>query len=181
VKIHPRDHVDQVRAAWAREWPDLDTSPIDVIARTGRLARYFDNALDRVFASYGLRREQWDVLASLRRAGPPYRASPTDLYQGLMRTSGAMSHRLRRLESAGLIRRVPAADDARSLLVELTEEGHRLVDEIAPRHVANERQLLGPLTDSERQVLADLLAKLLVHFEATHGSPPDPPVRRRAC
>jgi DNA-binding MarR family transcriptional regulator len=181
VKIHPRDHVDQVRAAWAREWPELDTSPIDVVARTGRLARYFDNALDRVFATYGLRREHWDVLASLRRAGPPYRASPTDLYQGLMRTSGAMSHRLRRLERAGLISRVPAADDARSLLVELTEEGHRLVDEIAPSHLANERQLLAPLTDSERQALADLLAKLLTHFEATHGSPPDPPARRRAC
>jgi DNA-binding MarR family transcriptional regulator len=180
VKIHRRDHVDEVRAAWAREWPELDTSPIDVVARTGRLARYFDNALDRVFAAYGLRRAHWDVLASLRRAGPPYRASPTDLYQGLMRSSGAMSHRLRRLESAGLIRRVPAADDARSLLVELTEEGHRLVDEIAPRHLANERQLLEPLSDAERQLLADLLAKLLVHFEATHGSPPDPPARRRA-
>lgn len=178
MKIHPRDHVDEVRAAWAREWPELDTSPIDVIARTGRLARYFDNALDRVFAGYGLRREHWDVLASLRRAGPPYRASPTDLYQGLMRTSGAMSHRLRRLEDARLIRRVPAVDDARSVLVELTEEGHRLVEEIAPRHLANEQQLLESLSGAERQTLADLLAKLLVHFEATHGSPPAGPPPR---
>jgi DNA-binding MarR family transcriptional regulator len=184
VKIPRRDHVDDVRAAWAREWPDLDTSPIDVIARTGRLARYFDNALERLFATSGLRREHWDVLASLRRAGPPYQASPTELYQGLMRTSGAMSHRLHRLESAGLIKRIPAPGDGRSLLVELTEGGRKLVDEIAPRHMANEEQLLSPLTAAEREILADLLAKLLGHFEMTQGSPPEPPARqqrRRRC
>jgi DNA-binding MarR family transcriptional regulator len=157
VKTPHRDHVDDVRAEWAHEWPGLDTSPIDVVARTGRLARYFDQATDRVFAVYGLRREGWDVLASLRRAGPPYRASPTALYQRLMRTSGAMTNRLRRLERAGLIVRVPDPSDARGLLVELTERGHRVVEEIAPLH------------------LADLLAKLLAVLEASEGTPPRGP------
>jgi DNA-binding MarR family transcriptional regulator len=172
VKIPRRDHVDDVRAAWSHEWPELDTSPIDVVARAGRLARYFDNALDRVFSAYGLRREAWDVLASLRRSGPPYRASPTDLYQGLMRTSGAMTNRLYRLERAGLVRRIPDPHDARGLLVELTTEGHRLVDEIAPEHLANERALLSPLTAVEQRTLADLMAKLLANLEAREGTPP---------
>jgi DNA-binding MarR family transcriptional regulator len=170
VKIPNRDHVDAVRREWAREWPELDTSPIDVVARVGRLARFLDEGLDRVFETRGIRREGWDVLASLRRAGPPYRASPTELYTRLMRTSGAMTNRLRRLEDAGLIARVPDPADARGLLVELTPAGRKLVDELAPLHLANERELLAALSAKERRELAALLAKLLASFEAEGGA-----------
>lgn len=154
-----------VRAEWAREWPELDTEPIDVVARLGRLARFLDEGMDRVFAPHGIRRGSWDVLASLRRAGPPYRASPTELYRRLMRTSGAMTNRLHRLERAGLIARVPDPGDARGRLVELTSAGHRLVEQLAPLHLANERALLAALTLQEQRDLAALLAKLLAAFE----------------
>jgi DNA-binding MarR family transcriptional regulator len=166
VKIPHSDHVAEVRAEWAREWPELDTSPIDVVARVGRLTRFLDEGMDRVFAARGIRREGWDVLASLRRGGPPYRASPTTLYRRLMRTSGAITNRLHRLEDAGLIARVSDPSDARGLLVELTDAGHRLVDELAPQHLANERSLLAALTPGEQRQLAALLAKLLTAFEA---------------
>jgi DNA-binding MarR family transcriptional regulator len=147
-------------------WPELDTTPIDVVARVGRLARFFDEGMDRLFETRGIRREGWDVLASLRRAGPPYRASPTELYQRLMRTSGAMTNRLRRLEEAGLIARVPDPADARGLLVELTAKGRHLVDELAPLHMANERGLLAGLTAEEQRELVGLLAKLLAKLES---------------
>jgi DNA-binding MarR family transcriptional regulator len=173
MKIPRSDHVARVRAEWAREWPELDTEPIDVVARVGRLARYLDVGLDRVLSRHGIRREGWDVLASLRRAGPPYRASPTDLYRRLMRTSGAMTNRLHRLERAGLIARVPDPADARGRLVELTAAGHRLVDELAPLHLANERTLVAALTRDEQRTLAALLAKLLVSFEADQAEPPN--------
>lgn len=161
--------MDAVRREWAGEWPDLDTTPIDVVARVGRLARFLDEGLDRVFETRGIRREGWDVLASLRRSGPPYRLSPTDLYTRLMRTSGAMTNRLRRLEAAGLITRVPDPDDARGMLVELTPAGHELVDELAPLHLANERELLAGLSAKERRELAGLLAKLLAKLEVAEG------------
>lgn len=160
------DHVDAVREQWAAERPELDTSPIAVVARVGRLARFFDQGMDEVFAQHGIRRESWDVLASLRRAGAPYRLSPTELYRGLMRTSGAMTNRLRRLEEAGLVRRVADPDDARGLLVELTAEGRRLVDRVAASHLENERSMLAALTRAEQEELAGLLRKLLVSFEA---------------
>ncbi|MGH3170734.1 MAG: MarR family winged helix-turn-helix transcriptional regulator [Trebonia sp.] len=161
-----------MRDQWAAQWPDLDTFPVGVVARVGRLARYFDHGLDQVFTEYGMRREHWDALASLRRAGPPFRLSPTDLYRGLMRTSGAMTNRLRRLEADGLIRRVPDPGDGRGLLVELTEKGRALVDEVAPVHVDNERAMLAALTPAEQQRFVDLLRKLLLSFEAGQGPPP---------
>jgi DNA-binding MarR family transcriptional regulator len=172
VKLSGQDHVDRVRAQWAAERPDLDTSPLAVVARVGRLARYFDQGLERLFAEHDLRRESWDVIASLRRVGAPYRLSPTALYLGLMRTSGAMTNRLRHLERAGLIARVADPADGRGLLVELTADGRRLVDEIAPAHLANERDMLAALTTAEQRTLAQLLAKLLASFEARDDRPP---------
>src|SRR5262245_55590360 len=141
------DHVDQAIAEWARERPSLDLSTVAVVARLGRSARYLDEGLDRVLGGLGLSRGGFDVLASLRRAGPPYRRSPTELYRSLMRTSGAMTHRLGKLEADGLIRRLPDPEDGRSVLVELTPEGRRLVDEVGPAHLENERRLLAALSE----------------------------------
>ncbi|SRR6266540_4348996 len=162
----PQDHVDRVRTQWSRERPDLDTQPIAVIARLGRAAHYVDQALSELFARYGLSRADWDVLASLRREGPPFSLSPTALYRGLMRTSGAMSQRLARLERDGLIARTLDPADRRGVVVTLTKQGCKLVDEISAEHLANERRLLAPLSKKEQAALAGLLRKLLVAYEA---------------
>jgi DNA-binding MarR family transcriptional regulator len=169
------DHVDRVRAQWARERPDLDTQPLAVIARLGRAARYLDQGLAELFERHGLSRADWDVLASLRRQGPPYSLSPSALYRGLMRTSGAMSQRLARIERQGLIERALDPADRRAIVVSLTANGHRLVDQIAAEHLANERQLLAPLSRKEQDTLADLLKKLLLAYEAEQPLPPGPP------
>lgn len=169
VKITGGDHVDRVRAEWAAEWPELDTWPIEIVARIGRLGHFLDTGLDEVFAHYGLAREAFDVLAALRRSGHPHELSPTDLYDRLMRTSGAVTNRLHRLESAGLITRVPDPLDGRSRRVRLTARGHKLVDAVAAPHLDNERRLLRGLSTEEQATLARLLKKLLVSLEDDRG------------
>ena len=159
-------------AQWARARPDLDTAPVAVIARLGRATAYVDAAINARLAEFGLTRNSWDVLASLRRSGPPHRLSPTELYLALMRTSGAMTHRLAALEQAGLVRRVPDPDDGRGMLVELTRQGRALVDRVAPAHLDNEQRLLAALTPAERETLAGLLRKLLQSFERAQPVPP---------
>jgi DNA-binding MarR family transcriptional regulator len=166
------DHVDHVVAQWAQARPDLDTAPIAVVARLGRATAYVDAGVNARLAEFGLTRNLWDVLAALRRCGAPYRRSPTDLYLALMRTSGAMTHRLAHLERAGLIRRVPNPEDGRGMLVELTHKGVRLVDRVAPAHLAAERDLLEPLTAEEQETLAALLRKLLQTLERDEPGPP---------
>jgi DNA-binding MarR family transcriptional regulator len=159
------DHIDRVRAEWAGERPGLDTTPIEVVARIGRLARLIDIRLNSVFAEHGIRRDGFDVLAALRRSGPPYRLSPTDLYTRLMRTSGAVSNRLRRLEDAGLVRRVRDPSDGRGLLVELTAEGRAIVDAVAEPHMDNERRMIAALSPDDQETLARLLRKLLLSLD----------------
>jgi DNA-binding MarR family transcriptional regulator len=162
------DHVDRVRARWARERPDLDTQPIAVLARLGRAAHWTDLALAGFFGRHGLSRADWDVLASLRREGPPFSLSPTALSQALMRTTGAMSQRIASLERNGLVVRALDPADRRGVVVTLTRKGRELVDEIAADHLANERNLLAGLSAKEQELLASLLKKLLLGYESEH-------------
>ena len=169
-----KDRVDAIREQWARERPDLDTWPVEIVARVGRTARYLDAGMEELFKEYGLSRASWDVLATLRRSGPPFRLSPTEIYRSVMRSSGAMTRRIDRLERSGLVTRVADPEDRRGILVGLTPAGRSLVDEIAEDHLQNERDLIGSLTPEEQQMLAALLKKLLLDFERERPNPPTP-------
>lgn len=160
-----QDHVDFIQAQWAQQKPELDTSPMGVIGRISRISRHLDNLLQRNYSRFDLNGGEFDVLATLRRSGPPYQLIPTQLFNSLMLSSGAMTNRLDRLEEAGLIKRSPNPDDRRGILVTLTGEGLALMDKAYPAHIANEEQILAVLTTAERETLTQLLRKLLLSFE----------------
>ena len=159
------DHVDHLVEQWRHARPDIDTSPMEVIARISRLCRILERRLEAVYSEYGLNQAQFGVLAALRRAGPPYCLSPTALYNSLLISSGAMTNRLDRLTAAGYVRRVPDANDGRSLLVALTPEGKRVIDRLLVQHYKNEHRLLAALSPEDRKTLASTLRRLLIEFE----------------
>lgn len=169
-----QDHVDHILEQWAQQRPDLDVSPMGIIGRMSRLSRFLERSIAAVLTRYGLNEPQFAVLAALRRAGPPHTLSPTDLYNGLLVSSGAMTNRLERLAAAGLVERVPDPADGRSLLVALTGKGQRVINEAVAAHTANEHRLLSSLTATERAQLADVLRRLLLQFEDR-----PPPTRSR--
>ncbi|MGW1176429.1 MarR family winged helix-turn-helix transcriptional regulator [Kitasatospora sp. NPDC002543] len=151
------DHVARVQAAWRRERPDLDVSPLAVIGRLHRLAARLTAELTLVYQRYGLGEGEFDVLAALRRAGAPYERAPGELAAHTMVTTGAMTKRIDRLERAGLVTRRPAADDRRGRVVALTDAGRRLFDEAFTAHIRNEHRLLGHLDPEEAAALQGLL------------------------
>ena len=160
----PVDAVDRIVAAWRAERPDLDPSPIGVVGRVSRTSVRLQRRLDEVFAQHGLQPGGFDVLATLRRSGPPYRMSPSQLHRQLMIASGSMTARLDRLEEAGLVAREPDPDDRRALLVTLTPAGFERIERAVVDHLANEQRLLAALDAEERETLAALLRKLLLHL-----------------
>ena len=164
------DHVDHLIEQWGRVLPDLDVSPMAVIARISRLCRILERDVDQIYAEYGLNHAQFGVLAALRRSGPPYRLSPTELYNSLLITSGAVTNRLERLTAAGLVRRVPDPEDGRSLLVALTPKGLRLIDRLVELHYAREAELLESLGARDREQLVRLLRGLLLAVERGDGN-----------
>jgi DNA-binding MarR family transcriptional regulator len=160
-----RDPVDRILAQWQRERPDLDVAPMGIIGRIGRLAKHLERALQESFSDFGLTVGDFDVLATLRRSGPPYQLSPTELFNTLMVSSGTMTHRIDRLEQAELVKRIPDPSDRRGMLILLTDPGFQLIDQAVEAHLSNEHQILSPLEASEREVLIQLLRKLLISFE----------------
>jgi DNA-binding MarR family transcriptional regulator len=165
-----KDRAAKARAQWERERPDLDLLPMEVIGRlNGAAALIGRDHLVPLFAEHGLQRGEFDVVATLRRAGKPYRLTPTELYESLMMSSGGMTARLDRLEKAGLIERRPNPDDRRGTLVGLTRKGLTLIDKLVTLHVENERRILSCLTQAEQKDLNRLLAKLLKGLAAGEG------------
>lgn len=164
------DHVDRLIEEWREQRPDVDTSPMEVVARLSRLSRILERRLKELYASFDLNQSQFGVLAALRRSGPPYRLSPTDLYNALLVTSGALTNRLDRLQVAGLIERRRDPEDGRGVLVALTPAGERLIDRILVPYYENESRLLAALRSRQQEKLAALLRRLVLGFE----NPPAP-------
>lgn len=158
----PRDPVDQIIEQWATVRPDLDTRAMEVFGRIYRLARAMGDRMEKAYARFGISRGEFDVLATLRRAGEPYTLSPRQLSATLMLTTGGMTGRLDKLERAGLLRRSPDPHDRRGLQVTLTDEGLRLIDEAVGAGLAVQTEALTEsLNEKQAGHLADLLRELL--------------------
>jgi DNA-binding MarR family transcriptional regulator len=155
-----QDGVDRIIEQWRRERPELDHSPIGVVGRISRLARELEQRLEPVYREHGLEPGWHDVLATLRRSGPPYELRPSELTGTLMLTSSGTTKRLDRLERAGLVERAPDPRDRRGVLIRLTAKGREVIDATTDAHLANERRLLAALSAAEREQLADLLRRL---------------------
>jgi DNA-binding MarR family transcriptional regulator len=164
------DAVDRIIAQWADVRPDLDISAVEVIGRVSRLSRLIDRRLKDNFARHGIENWMYDVLATLRRNGPPYELSPGDLVGQTMVTTGAITNRIDRLEERGLVERTHSQVDRRMVTVGLTAAGLHLVDEAAETHLTTEHGLLSSLDAAERQALARSLRKLLIDLGDTPES-----------
>lgn len=159
------DHVDHILAQWRRERPDLDVAPMGLIGRLMRLARLLSREMERNFAAHGLNAASFDVLATLRRAGPPHRLAPGDLLASMMVTSGTMTNRIDQLEKAGLVTRAANPEDGRSVLISLTDRGLAVIEAAVAAHVQVQARLVAPLSDADRQALDALLRTYLAAME----------------
>ncbi|ATD29414.1 MarR family transcriptional regulator [Vibrio cholerae] len=156
----PNDKVDAILAQWRSVRPDLDCSSMGVVGRLRQTNGIWKTKLDQVFDGFGLSCIEFDILATIRRNDREI--TPTELYQTLMLSSGAISTRIEQLVQRGLVQRVASEQDRRSCKVTLTEQGIELVDQALNAHVANVDGMLGVLTEQERKQLGQLLKKILL-------------------
>lgn len=160
------DRIDHILNQWRQESPQLDASALAIVGRVLRIARLLEKHRETVLAEYGLSVWSFDVLATLRRQGPPYQLKPTDLYGLLMLSSGAMTNRIDRLEKDDIVVRQRDPDDRRSVMVQLTPSGIALADRVIPVMLASEQQLLSQFTSpSDRDSLIALLRQVLVALD----------------
>ncbi|ANL45063.1 MULTISPECIES: MarR family winged helix-turn-helix transcriptional regulator [Rhizobium] len=160
-----QDHVDRILAQWRRERPDLDVEPMGILGRLKRLGTHLGREVETVLMKHGLSTSAFDVLATLRRSGAPYRLSPGELLEMTMVSSGTMTNRIDQLEKSGFVERILNREDRRSVLIALTEKGLATVEEAVGAHVANQHRLTRNLTTEDKAAFDRLLKKLLADFE----------------
>lgn len=160
-----RDSVDRHVDIWTRELDSIDPVQEAIFARLAIVSRHAASVRRDALESDGLRYWQFKVLLMLRRQGPPYEASPSQLSEMLGLTRGALSARLRPIEEAGLIIRTADGGDRRRVHVRLTPKGHQAFEEHASVEGKGEGALLQPLTPEERATLAGLLRKIVLAIE----------------
>ncbi|MFI6729694.1 MarR family transcriptional regulator [Streptomyces sp. R-74717] len=174
------DAVDLILEQWKRELPELDASPMAVLGRLHRSFLRYQGLLSDLFDCFDLNMAAFDVLAALRRSGPPYRQTAGELADIALVTTGGITLRLDRLEKAGLVTRERDLDDRRVVHARLTERGIEIADVVAVAHFANEQRMLAELSESECRQLGRLLGKLERSLETAERTPPDPEALKAA-
>ncbi len=83
-----------------------------------------------------------------------------ELSQRLHVTGGNTTGMVDRLEEAGLLARLPHAEDRRITLAVLTARGRETVEQISPTYLSRIERLMSVLTEQEQTQLAELLGRL---------------------
>ncbi|MDH6195762.1 DNA-binding MarR family transcriptional regulator [Mycobacterium frederiksbergense] len=144
----------QTRARWAEHNPDLDTSPMEVVAQVKRISALLDLAVEQIYAGAALTAVEMELLVPLRYAEPPVTAIRLAELLGMSRAG--VSKTLAKLQTRGLINRTRNPDDRRSALITLSNKGVHIVDELFPRELDAHAALLAGLGRQRRNVLAAL-------------------------
>ena len=168
------DAIDQIQAEWVRIRPDLPLRSIGVITRIWRIAKLLSDDRRRTMKELGVEPAIRDLLANLRRSGEPYRLRVSELALRCRVSNSAITQRVARAESAGLVqstRSAPSdetgsmaggkAKDQRAVWIELTPLGRELVDSTVEQLLHHEDILVEELGEKDIAALSDMLRRLL--------------------
>ncbi|MBL6426747.1 MAG: MarR family transcriptional regulator [Maritimibacter sp.] len=168
--------LNDMTQAWRRERPDLNLDPFIVAAAIKQIDTSMEAAFrDLSQAGYSIGPSDLRILLALRRNGPDGAMRPTDLFQSLFITSGAVTKQVDRLIRSKLVSRKIDPAYKRGRIIYLTDEGRRVADE-AIELICSPDTAFGRVVDSmSADELAhgmDFLYKLLAYFENVEGLPP---------
>jgi DNA-binding MarR family transcriptional regulator len=138
--------------------------------RFWRLYVDFQRRLERVLhrelvADAGLSSPEFAVLVPLSET-PSGKIRARDLCRELGWDRTRLSHLVGRMERRGLVCRRACADDARGSIVEITDDGRRVITDAAPAHAeAVRRYLVDRLRDDEMATMSDVFERVLEGLE----------------
>ncbi len=162
---HDLDDLDIIMQQWKEVGLETDVDAIKAIGRILRFAKTIEQQLAELHRSFDLKPGEFDVLATLKRENKRY-LTPSELYQSMLLTSGAMTSRLDRLEKKMLIQRKHCQQDRRKVLVSLTSTGKKLINTAYPAHFVLLEKLLSSIANKDKQLLANLLKSSLAAIDS---------------
>jgi DNA-binding MarR family transcriptional regulator len=158
---------ERLLARMERNWPEALTPMVKLMVRVYRLNDLALENAQRQTERHGLSFTEFEVLLTLRSAGPPYQLAPTALYSAVLISSGGLTKVLYSLEERRLVARIKNKSDGRSSEVRLTAAGKRLAEVlIADVHQADGALFAKALAHDDMTQLIALMRKLLMAIEA---------------
>ena len=154
------DAVDDILDQWSEERPELETDSLGVVIRVTSLSREFLRQATEALAPLDLELFEYDVLSALRRQGRPYALPATGLAKETGLSSGAMTNRIDKLESRGFVTRKSDKSDRRAVIVSLTTDGKKTIDDAIKLRIEAADESLQGLGARECSELAALLRKV---------------------
>jgi DNA-binding MarR family transcriptional regulator len=148
---------------WQTDFPGRNSVAIAIALRLRHLYQLDQEAVQDVLMPFDVGLGEVDVLACLRQQAPPYRLRPIDLADMCMVTTGAITGRISRLERRGYVMRVPSASDKRTVYVQMTDAGDKLVQKIHKSIDGSSRFLraIRTLPESDQERFNKILIKLI--------------------
>ena len=138
-----------------------EPGPNGLFTRLTRVGLLVDAFQHRCLDGLGLLFIDYSVLRVLQLAGEPYRMSPTELSEIVLRSTGGMTQILDRLEGDGLVAREADPSDRRKVVVGLTPPGLAVAARAGASYREQREQLLAPLSDAEVEELDAAVHRLL--------------------
>jgi DNA-binding MarR family transcriptional regulator len=137
--------------------------------RLNRLAAEVSSALAAEYqARYGLDIPEWRVLATLGFRNDP--CSAQYIAHCTRTHKSTISRAVTALMKRQIIERVENADDRREFRLRLTRKGTELYEELIPRLLRREQEILSCLSAPERKALAGLLGKIEASLDLVQTS-----------
>ncbi|MFN7106801.1 MAG: MarR family winged helix-turn-helix transcriptional regulator [Brevundimonas sp.] len=158
----PPDVIDTVLADWRSARPETKAGALQVVGRILWLGRRYEEAVSLLLSEHHLSYSDYDVLATLRRAGAPFELTPTELAKRVLLSSGGLTACLRRLESSDLVSRHSVPEDRRRLMAKLTPRGFDLVESFIDQRFELADRALVELDRDQRDQAEALLRRLVV-------------------
>jgi DNA-binding MarR family transcriptional regulator len=159
--IHVVDNFEQ-------EYPGSSRLASECLINMGVTWFTAEPVFNRLLAAYRLTGTGFNVLEILRGAHQPLQ--PSTIADHMLITRGGMTKALDVLEKLDFVRRMPHPTDRRMMLVEITDTGTRIMNELLQRLHTAEREWLDVLTPAEQHTFIELMGKVQARFHQLQRS-----------
>jgi len=160
--------IELITLQWQREYSDLDLSNFSLAMYFMRIGTLVELAFDKMCQErWGISGSDMRVLLALRRSGHPYARRPTDLYRSLLVTSGAITKKIDRLASLGMVERQSDPSHGGGSIVLLTKKGLDVVEKAIVK-LAKESSIapaMAHFTEAERASGTEFCLRTLALIE----------------
>lgn len=161
----PQTSLRAARAVIAESGSEVPLAqPGDLFTKLSRTALLLEALQRECLEPHGLAFAEYSVLRLLQ-AEPQRRLAPKHLAERIVRTTGAITKLVDRLESAGLVLRRPDESDGRGVQVQLTAAGGRLANAASRAYTAGRARILAQLSEAEIETTMERLDRLIELLE----------------